>query len=261
MVHYTKQVLPGPVLQYVLISGIMGKRILFFTLISLLFINVLWTDEEPRIITRNWVKSQFIQRDARFTMATPNEISRFDTDVLVYLGKNDFSRVEPLVAKLIFEIMTNKPYYGYHNIRLGFILLAGKFKDKMFFFDQVANVTEFDFMRDPIVIISVIGELEKNIEKDTDRVFKGFLQLLKVIDPYMAVKHNPDSQRIATAMISFIRTYMKLIEHEKLKDSKQDIITLLYKKMDFNKRESLFDGLPGSEDVREEYFFYIDGGF
>lgn len=238
----------------------MIKRLILTVLVSALS-TIIIQAEEPRIITKTWVKNQFIQRDVRFTMATPNEISRFDTEVLIYLDKNDFSQVEPQVAKLIFEIMTNKPYHGYHNIRLGFRLLAHKFVDKLYFFEQLSNVSEYDFMRDPVVIISAINELERNIENDTDRAFKGILQLLKVIDPYMAIKHDPDSQRVGTALISFIRKYMKLIELEKIKDTKQDNITLLFKKMDFHKRESHYDGLPGAEDIREEYFFYIDGGF
>lgn len=238
----------------------MIKRIVLIVIVSAFFTGIIQANE-PRVITKTWVRNQFIQRDARFDMATPNEISRFDTDVLVYLGNNDISKVEPQAAKLIFEIMTNKPYHGYHNVRLGFRLLAEKFANKFYFFDQVSNVSQFDFMRDPVVIVSVITELEKNIEPETDKAFNGLIQMLKVIDPYMAIKHESGSRRIATAIVSFIRTYMKLIEHEKLEDTKQDFVTMFIKKMDFHKRESLFDDLPGAEDIREEYFFYIDGGF
>ncbi|HOV15458.1 MAG TPA: hypothetical protein PK771_14315, partial [Spirochaetota bacterium] len=141
-------------------------------------------------------------------------------------------------------------------------ILINKFNDKNYFIDYSTLLVGYKISSNPFVLKKIIEGLTKTLTLSQDKIFKNFDSYYRIISIFLIDKQKYGSDYVIPEFIAFLREYMKLVGEKKIQDTLRKKVISVVEEMGLNdKKRSDYLRYPGGEDLKQEYFYYNEGGF
>ena len=179
-----------------------------------------------------WVQSMRVARKSLIDSNKIQELERMDKDILLKMKEKDISDSEKDACRLINYIIVSRNYYSTNNIALGLELLYSKFSDKNYFLDTVFDIANYDFMKNHLILSTVLNGFKKCIGTNEDKLFKSYKMIAPNFIHYIYDLSEIGSIPVITSLIQFLNSYFILVEDQSdYEDAKQKYIQTAASKM------------------------------
>jgi len=235
------------------------KRIVFLVIIALFFNNLLFSqDSKPKKITKEWVKTMKIKREAYLTRDEKYEIIPFDKELLEYIKEaEDVDKFEEEVNSLINDIIVTGKYYIEDNIVKGLDIALNKFQSKEYFLGLAFDVSNSEKIKYPAVLLKILEGYTKILDKHDKAIFTNLKLIYAEINSYINDQRKNNHREVVGAFMGFLYMYITLVDQGKIKDSQRKMVVEYCERLEMSKKSSEFqEKYPYGEKLKEAYFFY-----
>jgi hypothetical protein len=216
---------------------------------------------EEKILTESWIKNQIQQRKSLKDRGNENDLKSLDGAFLDRIDGVDLGIFENLVCEYLCNIITEEKN-NIPNIERAFDLLENQFRDKNYFLTVSAGIHEMKICRDPFILKKILDGYVKLLALHHEEIFSSLGLIQKNIEYFMEDKSRFGSDIVLPAYIGFLRRYIILSGSGKIPDKNRDYVINLCEKLNLNSPQSTnVEGYIGSEELREEFYFYNEKSF
>jgi len=238
------------------------RRISFLIILILISYGIFAEDNQPKKITKDWVKTVKIKREAYLTRDEKYEILPFDKELLEYINEaDDLNKFEDDVAILINDIIVLGKHYNEANIVKGLDIALNRFNAKEYFLSFAFDISNSEKIKYPGVILKILEGYTKLLDKHDKEIFTNLKLIYAEINSYINDQRKNNHREVVGAFMGFLYRYITLVDNEKIKDSQRKIVTEYCEKLEMSKKTSSFqEEYPYGAKLKEAYFFYKDMG-
>ena len=204
-----------------------------------------------------WVQSMRVARKSLIDSNKIQELERMDKDILLKMKEKDISDSEKDACRLINYIIISRNYYSTNNIALGLELLYSKFSDKNYFLDTVFDIANYDFMKNHLILSTVLNGFKKCIGTNEDKLFKSYKMIAPNFIHYIYDLSEIGSIPVITSLIQFLNSYFILVEDGKLTGHYNAEAEDTFGKLQSALRGDL-KKYKGGVELQKNYNFYVN---
>lgn len=238
----------------------MKKILILFLILSNILI--FSQDNKTKKITKEWVRTIKIKREAYLTRDEKYEILPFDNEILEYIKEaEDVNKFEDDLGILIYDIIVLGKHYNEINIVKGLDISLNKFNNKEYFLSFAFDVSNSEKIKSASVLLKVLEGYTKILDKHDKQIFTNLKLIYAEINSYINDQRKNNHIEVVGGFMAFLYRYITLVDNGKIKDTQRKIVVEYCEKLEMSKKTSSFqDKYPYGKELKEAYFFYKDTG-